>query len=159
MRSAWPILFVTFLLAACMEPPPITADMPTASCLGGSVSAAIDPQPGVKPSEHLALVERLACAYGQRESEASFLCSIEPNIPKYFPKVMDGDSYGLKDKTAVILLESEAYGSKLAADQAEWMGRHHLFKDVDICLSEINGSSKAIEDLEEYTRGLRKYGY
>ncbi len=146
------------LLSDCAEAPPVTADMPTESCL--SAPAAIEPRPGAKPSEHLALVERMACAYGQREATARSTCLIDVDIPTYFPGLSRGDTYGLKESTAKALVESEMYGGRLTSGITGWMYDHMVDPhDVKMCLSEINGSSAALSELEDYTRGLRRFGY
>jgi hypothetical protein len=111
MQRAALFVVVGVCVAGCNTSNEI-ADFPEDTC-EKNVASSIEPVPGVKPSEHLALVERLACFYGMSEWRARVACSIDPDAPEYFGSGRSDTTYGLRDKTAIQLIKAEEYGEQL----------------------------------------------
>lgn len=146
------------LVAGC-NAPNATADFPTDSC-DNNVASTIEPQPGVKPSDHLARVERLACFYGMSVETARAACIVNPDAPEYFGDTRNSTTYGLKDRTAALLIEAESYGKELANKRTLWTISHDSDPhNEDLCLSKIHDLPESFAMLVDNTTALRRYEY
>jgi hypothetical protein len=156
------VAIVALGLSGCLSQAELNAKLLAAPDPCDDVMSAIDkPEPGVKPSKELSLVASFACQYGKHVSWARDDCSINPHFPELFGE--EGENYGLKPKTAIVLIDAQAYGWEVGHRGHTWriVDGEVTSHDHEACMAAIDGDDMPDEfrDLVKFTRDLRRYGY
>jgi hypothetical protein len=150
------LLMGALALAACHQPN-VVDDYPKETC--ENVDAAITHYPGVKPSDYIKNVERLACLYGTVEITARDTCSIAVDTPEYY-HYPDRGIGNLKESTSGQLVASLDYGHRISQNITSWEIEHRSDPaNGDRCLSAIHNIHPFYSALEDATRGLKLAGY
>ena len=92
------------------------------------------------------------------QARGACITNIDPS--EYFDENVANNTNGLKQKTAVLLIEAEEYGKQLENKRSVWMSSDVSNPhDVDLCLSAIHDIPTSFTTQVDATKTLRQYGH